>query len=112
MFTRRNWLVALGASALSFFIAPPAKAIEVAKFRDRLQAGLKTRTQAERAFVNRVVDMVIAGELEKELVDKVFFWARKKAEKKGGLKAKRPMIYFQPAMTRLIAKIKSGERVD
>ena len=105
MQTRRGWLLVVGISALTLALGPTGITAEVASFRDRLHAGLKTRTKAERAFVDRVADMVEDGDLPQTLVDRVFFWARKKARKKGGAKAKRPMIYFTPALVRLAKKM-------
>ena len=82
-------------------------AVQEATLEQRLKAGLKARTKAEFAFLDLVVDRVEEGVLPQLLVDRVFFWARRKARsKKIGSKTRRPMVYFQPALVILAARMK------
>lgn len=64
----------------------------------QLTAGLKARTSADKAFINKVVTQVESGKLPRRLVDSTFLWARKKAEAKSSSRALRPMVYFQPGL--------------
>jgi len=105
MRTRRSWLITAGTSALAILVCRGAVGAERVPLRNRLQAGLKARTKAEFAFLDRVVEMVEDGKLPRALVDRVFFWARKKAAEKPGPKKRRPMVYFQPALVRLARQI-------
>jgi hypothetical protein len=96
--------VLVGAVA-AILAATQALAIDVPALRDRLEKGLKARTDADFAFLDRVIESIEDGDLPQPLVDRVFFWARKKAAEHQGNKAKRPMIYFRPALTNLAARI-------
>lgn len=66
--------------------------------RERLLAGLRVRTKADRAFIDRVVLLVNRGILPVKLVDSTFFWARAKAVKRTS-RARSPMVYFRPGLT-------------
>jgi hypothetical protein len=79
--------------------------VEEPLLRDRLEKGLLARTTGDFAFLDRVVVKVSSGELPQKLVDRVFFWARKRADERGGTKRRRPMIYFQPALTILARRL-------
>jgi hypothetical protein len=80
-------------------------AAEEPTLRERLEKGLRARTSADFAYLDRVIVEVEGGNLPQTLVDRVFFWARKKAEEQDEGKRKRPMIYFRPALTILAARI-------
>jgi hypothetical protein len=67
-------------------------------FRDRLIVGLRAMSPSDVDFVDRVVNRVQNGRLPQRMVDETFFWARDRAAKRGG-KARRPIIYFRPAMS-------------
>jgi hypothetical protein len=90
-----------GCLILGVVVAGHVLAVELPTLEARLKKGLQARTPAEMAFLDRVVESVEDRELPERLVDRVFFWARKKADEQEGSKRRRPMIYFQPAMTRL-----------
>lgn len=55
-------------------------------------------TKSDREFVDRVVALVHARVLPRNLVDSTFLWARQQAFYRGGTAAVRPMIYFRPAL--------------
>ncbi len=81
-------------------------AVQTATLQQRLRFGLKARTKAELAYVNQVVVLVQTGVLPRQLVDRVFFWARRKAwQKRIGSKTRRPLVYFRPALTILAARL-------
>jgi len=65
--------------------------------RERLLAGLRVRTKADRQFVERVVELVGRGILPLKLVDSTFFWARSKAAKRSS-RSNSPMVYFRPGL--------------
>lgn len=65
----------------------------------RLTFGLQARRPSERAFIASVVDSVNRGDLPRRLVDRTFFWARNRATRVVDKSARRPIIYFQPALT-------------
>jgi hypothetical protein len=104
---RTTWrqLALIGVFLAAVLAVTQALAIDVPTLRDRLEKGLKARTDADFAFLDRVIESIEEGDLPQTLVDRVFFWARKKAAQHQGSKAKRPMIYFQPALTILAERI-------
>jgi hypothetical protein len=65
--------------------------------RERLVAGLQVRRPSEFEFVEAVVDSVERGDLPERLVDRFFFWARKRPASSTG--STRPIIYFQAGLT-------------
>ncbi len=65
----------------------------VAGLKDRLEKGLKARRPVEFQFIAKVVAAVEAGKLPEEVVDKIFFWARKK-------NPVRPFQHFQFALVK------------
>ncbi len=103
----RNAALAMGVLLCAVAFLPEAGGVEQATLSERLRAGLKARTKSEFAFIDRVVVAVKAGKLPQRFVDRVFFWARKKAaEAKPRSVQKRPMVYFQPALIELAADLK------
>lgn len=100
-FTGVRRYVALGGFLTFAVIAGHVLAAEQPSLGDRLKKGLRARTPAEVEFLDRVVEHVEDRELSEKLVDRVFFWARKKADQQEGSKRRRPMIYFRPALTKL-----------
>lgn len=66
-------------------------------FQQRLVAGLQARRPSELRFVQAVVDTVERGDMPQRLVDRFFFWARKRPQR--GVNTHRPIVYFQPALT-------------
>lgn len=96
------------AAAAAILAAAPVLAVETPTLQERLEKGLKARTDADFSFLERVVAAVEDGELPQKLVDRVFFWARKKAAEHKDSKSKRPMIYFRPALIILAARLGIG----
>lgn len=105
MQTRRNWFITAGTAVLAIVFGPLANAAKEVPLGDRLRAGLKARTNDDFAFIDHVVELVDDKVLPVSLVDRTFFWARKRAKSKSGKYEKRPMIYFKPALIRLAKKI-------
>lgn len=66
--------------------------------QQQLTYGLSVATKQDQAFVDKVVALVHAGILPRNLVDSTFLWARQQAFQRGGTAAVRPMIYFRPAL--------------
>ncbi|MEX2316916.1 MAG: hypothetical protein WD669_07180 [Pirellulales bacterium] len=77
----------------------PATSDRPASLRDRLIVGLRAMSKSDIAFVDSVVARVQAGQLPQRLVDQTFFWARDRAARTQGGRTRRPIIYFQPALT-------------
>ncbi len=73
--------------------------------RDQLTAGLKAKTKADLAFIDKVVVQVEQGKLPRRLVDSTFFWSRDRAVRKSPTRRLRPMVYFQPALTQQAKRI-------
>lgn len=71
---------------------------------ERLVVGLRVKTDADRQFIGRVVELVQAGKLPLKLVDSTYFWARAKATQRRNL-ANNPMVYFRPALVARAARI-------
>ncbi|TWT38061.1 hypothetical protein KOR34_30290 [Posidoniimonas corsicana] len=74
-------------------------------YRERLVLGLQARRPSEVDFVDAVVDTVERGKLPRRLVDRTFFWARERSPERNGRKLHRPIIYFQPALTKQAEKL-------
>lgn len=93
----------LGAVVLVPVVALPSWAASqnAAKqtFEQRLLTGLRVKTPSDKAFITRVVALVRDRRLPTKLVDQTYFWARKKANSRGGAIAQNPMVYFRPGMT-------------
>lgn len=70
---------------------------------DRLLVGLRVKTDSDRRFIRRVVQLVQAGTVPVKLVDRTYFWAHAKASRHGKL-ANNPMVYFRPALVARAAK--------
>jgi len=66
--------------------------------KDQLTAGLKAATPADKAFIDKVVAKVDAGQLPRSVVDSTFFWARQKANLHSYSRSLRPMVYFKPGL--------------
>jgi hypothetical protein len=77
----------------------PGRAQQVVSLRDRLVVGLQARLKSEVAFVELVVTKVRIGKLPQHVVDETFFWARDRASINRNGRSRRPIIFFQPAMT-------------
>ncbi|MAT69160.1 MAG: hypothetical protein CMJ58_06505 [Planctomycetaceae bacterium] len=67
--------------------------------RDQLRVGLYAFTKADMQFINLVVLRVQQGVLPRSLVDSTFLWARQRTRTTDGRYRKRPIVYFQPALT-------------
>jgi hypothetical protein len=66
--------------------------------KDQLTTGLKATTTADKAFIDKVVAKVDAGQLPRAVVDSTFFWARQKANAHSYSRSLRPMVYFKPGL--------------
>lgn len=71
---------------------------------ERLLVGLRVKTDADRAFIHHVVELVEQGKLPLRLVDSTYFWARQKAERSRRL-YNNPMVYFRPALVARAARL-------
>lgn len=83
----------------------PAKVQRPISLRDRLVVGLQARLKTEVAFVERVALRVRTGDLPQRIVDETFFWARARSRTLRNGRTRRPIIYFQPAMTARAKKL-------
>jgi hypothetical protein len=84
----------------------PASVNKKVSLRDRLIVGLEARLKSEVAFVDLVVLKVNTGKLPQRLVDETFFWARDRASAHRNGVARRPIIFFQPAMAARAKRLK------
>lgn len=84
----------------------PGRSQQRVGLRDRLVVGLQARLKSEVAFVEKVVEQVQAGKLPQRIVDETFFWARDRASAKRNGVSRRPIIFFQPAMTLRAKRLK------
>jgi hypothetical protein len=91
-------------SALRVTLAP-GKVQRPISLRDRLVVGLQARLKTEVAFVELVALRVRTGELPQRIVDETFFWSRARARTLRNGRIRRPIIYFQPAMTARAKKL-------
>ncbi len=71
---------------------------------ERLLVGLRVKTNSDRKFIARVVELVERGRLPIKLVDSTYFWARSRAERHRRL-ANNPMVYFRPALLARAARL-------
>jgi hypothetical protein len=94
------------AIAVESLAVSPGKAQRVVSLRDRLVVGLQARLKSEIAFVELVALRVRTGQLPQRLVDETFLWARQRAGSIRGGRARRPIIFFQPAMTARAKRLK------
>ncbi len=67
-------------------------------FEQRLLTGLRVKTPADEAYINRVAAAVRAGQLPVSLVDSSFFYARARAARPGNRLVNNPIIYFRIAL--------------
>lgn len=111
--SRRRFLAALarpllvvGVAPLVWRIAGPAEAgvPRGPVLEERLVVGLRVKTDSDRQFIARVVELVQAGKLPLRLVDSTYFWARSKAAERRNL-ANNPMVYFRPALIARAARL-------
>lgn len=70
----------------------------VASLKDQLNAGLKTRRDVEKQFVDKVVKLVQTGKLPVKLVVETMQYARQKP-------TKHPFQYFQRALALRAARL-------
>ena len=75
-----------------------AQVVATPTLQERLVFGLQARLTSEFAFIDAVVAAVEQGQIPQSLVDSTFFWARRRTPQRRGRFARRPMIYFQPAL--------------
>jgi hypothetical protein len=87
-----------GAAGVEKASVQPATATRPISLRDRLVVGLEARLKSEVAFCEAVALRVRLGQLPQRVVDETFFWARDRAGIQRAGRARRPIIYFQPAM--------------
>jgi hypothetical protein len=83
----------------------PAKVQRPISLRDRLIVGLQARLKTEVAFVELVALRVRTGDLPQRIVDETFFWARARGRTLRNGRTRRPIIYFQLAMTARAKKL-------
>jgi hypothetical protein len=77
----------------------PGASTRPVSLRDRLIVGLRAMRPSEVTYIDVVVARVHSGHLPQRLVDETFFWARERVARQNGDRDRRPMIYFQPALT-------------
>jgi hypothetical protein len=87
------------AAEVEPIVITPAGSKRPITLRDRLVTGLRAQLKSEIAFVDGVVLAVQTGRVPQRLVDQTFFWARLRAADSRFGRPRRPIIYFQPAMT-------------
>jgi hypothetical protein len=68
-----------------------------ADLKDQLEVGLRAGRPQDRAFIERVVEMVAADELPLKLVKEMFQWARRKRPY--------PAVYFERGLRRRAAEL-------
>ena len=90
---------AVGAEIEPITVTAAGSGRRAVSLRDRLIVGLRARLKSEVAFVDAVVFEVQAGHLPQRIVDETFFWARRKTASPLGGRPRRPILYFQPAMS-------------
>lgn len=83
----------------------PATPTRTVQFRDRLIFGLRARLKSEIEFIDRVVMAVETGQLPERMVDQTFFWARQRSTMARNGRPRRPIIYFQFALTERAKRI-------
>ena len=100
---RRSWLkqfAGLVAGILGFSLSRGAEAaepeVDLKAMRKQLEQGLRVTTDAQRAYIDRVVTLVGQKKLSATLVYALFKWARKRYPRF-------PFIYFRRALD-LMAK--------
>ncbi len=68
-----------------------------ADLKDQLESELRARRPEEFAFIERVITLMEAGTLSRDMVEGTFFWARERQP--------RPFQYFERAMRIRAAEI-------
>ena len=102
MMNRRTWIgtTASGLAAFLFTVFAPSGQAEAASQRldaATLKHTLQVGRPEDKAFIDRVVAMINAGDLPRSIVEKCYLWARKKRKHK--------FHYFKWALISLAAKI-------
>ncbi len=92
-------LIAITSSAAAQSINTQGQQGRKISLRDQLTVGLRAKTKADLAFIDKVILAVQQGKLPRRLVDGTFLWARDRATRKSLSRRLRPMVYFQPALT-------------
>jgi len=87
------------AAEIEPIVITPAGSSRPVTLRDRLVSGLRARLKSEIEFIDDVVLAVNLGRLPQRLVDQTYFWARIRANNARFGGPRRPISYFQPAMT-------------
>ena len=90
---------AVAAEVVEPVVIVPAGSSRPVTLRDRLVTGLRARLKSEIDFIDRLVHAVNLGQVPQRLVDQSYFWARIRANDQRHGRPRRPIIYFQPAMT-------------
>ena len=101
MMNRRTWIGTAASGIATFLIAVfvPAGRAKAASQRldaDTLKYTLRVGRPEDKAFIDRVVAMMNAGDLPSSIVEKCFLWAKKKRKNK--------FHYFKRALILLAAK--------
>ncbi|MEX0936225.1 MAG: hypothetical protein WDZ59_00080 [Pirellulales bacterium] len=91
-------LFTAGATSSGSAASQKLAAEKTADLKDRLEKGLKARRPVEFEFIDKVVAHVESGELPVDLVDRTFFWARKR-------EPVRPFQHFERALKILAKRI-------
>ena len=100
MLNRRTWIATAvgGIAAFLFAVFTPSRRAEAASQSldaDTLKYTLQVGRPEDKAFIDRVVAMMNAGDLPRSIVEKCFLWAKKKRKNK--------FQYFKLALIRLAA---------
>ena len=85
--------------------APTAQQGRQLSLRSQLALGLRARTKADKAFIDKVVLLVKQGKLPRSLVDSTFLWSRERARKRSFKRRLRPIVFFKPGLTQRALKI-------
>ena len=90
---------AVAAEVVEPMVIVPAGSSRPVTLRDRLVSGLRARLKSEIDFIDSLVVAVNLGQVPQRLVDQTYFWSRIRASDRRYGRPRRPIIYFQPAMT-------------
>jgi hypothetical protein len=92
------WRIFLSGVLMSVMLGPAVPRLRAAQtfqqienLKQTLEQILRARRQEEFDFIARVVDLVDAGTLPREMVESTMLWVRKK-------NPKRPFPYFEQAL--------------
>ncbi len=100
MINRRTWIETAASGLAAFLFAVFASSRRAKAASQRLDAAtlkytLKVGRPEDKAFIDRVVAMMSAGDLPSSIVKKCYLWAKKKRKNK--------FQYFKLALIRLAA---------